>query len=96
MPRYFAFGSNMNAERMHERLGWSAKRFAEKALDYAIRARRRAEASSSRRRRPAARAAASTAPIASATSVAQIDELAGSIGLELTEVQLERLTNAGA
>lgn len=37
-----------------------------------------------------------TAPIASATSVAQIDELAGSIGLELTEAQLERLTNAGA
>ncbi|WEK02424.1 MAG: aldo/keto reductase [Candidatus Sphingomonas phytovorans] len=37
-----------------------------------------------------------TAPIASATSVAQIDELAGSMGLELTEAHLERLTNAGA
>ncbi len=28
MPHYFAFGSNMNSERMHERLGWSAERFA--------------------------------------------------------------------
>jgi aryl-alcohol dehydrogenase-like predicted oxidoreductase len=37
-----------------------------------------------------------TAPIASATSVAQMEELAGSIGLELTEGQLDRLTNAGA
>jgi len=37
-----------------------------------------------------------TAPIASATGVAQVEELAGSIGLSLTEAQLERLTNAGA
>jgi len=37
-----------------------------------------------------------TAPIASATSVAQMEELAGSMGLELSEAQLERLTNAGA
>jgi aryl-alcohol dehydrogenase-like predicted oxidoreductase len=37
-----------------------------------------------------------TAPIASATSVAQMDELAGSLNLDLTEAQLERLTNAGA
>ena len=37
-----------------------------------------------------------TAPIASATSVAQMEELAGSIGLDLSEGQLDRLTNAGA
>jgi aryl-alcohol dehydrogenase-like predicted oxidoreductase len=37
-----------------------------------------------------------TAPIASATSVAQMDELAGSLGLNLSEAQVERLTNAGA
>jgi aryl-alcohol dehydrogenase-like predicted oxidoreductase len=37
-----------------------------------------------------------TAPIASATSVAQMDELAGALNLDLTEAQLERLTNAGA
>ena len=37
-----------------------------------------------------------TAPIASATGVAQMEELAGSIGLDLTEGQLDRLTNAGA
>lgn len=37
-----------------------------------------------------------TAPIASATSVAQMDELAGSMDLSLTEGQLDRLTNAGA
>ena len=28
MPQYFAFGSNMNAARMHERLGWSPQCFA--------------------------------------------------------------------
>jgi aryl-alcohol dehydrogenase-like predicted oxidoreductase len=37
-----------------------------------------------------------TAPIASTTSVAQMEELAGSMDLELSEAQLERLTNAGA
>jgi aryl-alcohol dehydrogenase-like predicted oxidoreductase len=37
-----------------------------------------------------------TAPIASATSVAQIDELTGSMNIELSESQLDRLTNAGA
>lgn len=37
-----------------------------------------------------------TAPIASATSVAQMDELAGSLDLNLSEAQVERLTNAGA
>ena len=37
-----------------------------------------------------------TAPIASATSVAQVDELLGSMRLELSTNQLERLTNAGA
>ncbi|MEG3149660.1 aldo/keto reductase [Sphingomonas sp. ZT3P38] len=37
-----------------------------------------------------------TAPIASATSVAQMDELAGSLQLQLSAAQLERLTNAGA
>lgn len=37
-----------------------------------------------------------TAPIASATSVAQIKELLGAITLELTHDQLERLTVAGA
>ncbi|CAN5877570.1 aldo/keto reductase [soil metagenome] len=37
-----------------------------------------------------------TAPIASATSVAQMDELAGSLDLNLSETQVERLTNAGA
>ena len=36
MPRYFAFGSNMNAERMHERLGWSAKRFAATLPDFRL------------------------------------------------------------
>lgn len=28
MPQYFAFGSNMNTARMHERLGWSPQCFA--------------------------------------------------------------------
>ncbi|HVI98780.1 MAG TPA: aldo/keto reductase [Sphingomonas sp.] len=37
-----------------------------------------------------------TAPIASATSVAQLDELMGSIDLALTDGQLARLTDAGA
>ncbi|RIA35407.1 aryl-alcohol dehydrogenase-like predicted oxidoreductase [Hephaestia caeni] len=37
-----------------------------------------------------------TAPIASATSVAQLDELMGSIDLTLTDDQLARLTAAGA
>lgn len=37
-----------------------------------------------------------TAPIASATSVDQLEELIGSIDLELSEDQLTRLTNAGA
>ncbi|WP_404368511.1 aldo/keto reductase [Sphingomonas sp. MMS24-J45] len=37
-----------------------------------------------------------TAPIASATSVAQVDELLGSMDLALTTEQLERLTVAGA
>ncbi len=37
-----------------------------------------------------------TAPIASATSIAQLDELLGSMELELSADQLERLTNAGA
>ena len=37
-----------------------------------------------------------TAPIASATSVAQVDELAGSMELELTRKQLDALTDAGA
>jgi aryl-alcohol dehydrogenase-like predicted oxidoreductase len=36
-----------------------------------------------------------TAPIASATSVAQMDELAGSMELELTMAQLDALTKAG-
>ena len=37
-----------------------------------------------------------TAPIASATSVQQLEELLGSMTLELTIAQLDRLTNAGA
>ncbi|QQV76076.1 aldo/keto reductase [Sphingomonas aliaeris] len=37
-----------------------------------------------------------TAPIASATSVEQVEDLLGSITLELSEDQLERLSNAGA
>ncbi|TPG54727.1 aldo/keto reductase [Sphingomonas glacialis] len=37
-----------------------------------------------------------TAPIASATSVAQVEELLGSITLELSAEQIERLSNAGA
>jgi aryl-alcohol dehydrogenase-like predicted oxidoreductase len=37
-----------------------------------------------------------TAPIASATNVAQMEELLGSMELELSTEQLERLTNAGA
>jgi aryl-alcohol dehydrogenase-like predicted oxidoreductase len=37
-----------------------------------------------------------TAPIASATSVAQIEELIGAIHLTLTRDQLDRLTLAGA
>lgn len=37
-----------------------------------------------------------TAPIASATSVAQVDELIGAMALSLTEDQLSRLTVAGA
>ncbi|MBY0519298.1 MAG: aldo/keto reductase [Sphingomonas sp.] len=37
-----------------------------------------------------------TAPIASATTVEQMDELTGAIGLVLTRDQLDRLTNAGA
>lgn len=37
-----------------------------------------------------------TGPIASATSVAQMDELVGSIGLALSKDQLDRLTSAGA
>lgn len=37
-----------------------------------------------------------TAPIASATSVAQVEDLLGSLDLELTPDQLERLTLAGA
>ncbi len=37
-----------------------------------------------------------TAPIASATSVAQVDELAGSMGLELSVTQLGVLTEAGS
>ena len=36
MPCYFAFGSNMNADRMHERLGWSAKRFAATLPDFRL------------------------------------------------------------
>lgn len=36
-----------------------------------------------------------TAPIASATSVAQVDELAGSMGLELSMTHLDALTSAG-
>ncbi len=37
-----------------------------------------------------------TAPIASATSVAQVEELVGAMTLDLTTDQLDRLTNAGA
>jgi aryl-alcohol dehydrogenase-like predicted oxidoreductase len=37
-----------------------------------------------------------TAPIASATNVAQLDELAGALDLTLTPIQLDRLTAAGA
>ncbi|HEU4959610.1 MAG TPA: aldo/keto reductase [Sphingomonas sp.] len=37
-----------------------------------------------------------TAPIASATSVAQIEELMGSVELELSREQVDRLTTAGA
>lgn len=37
-----------------------------------------------------------TAPIASATSVAQVDELVGALHLTLTDEQLARLTEAGA
>ncbi len=37
-----------------------------------------------------------TAPIASATSIEQLDELMGSIGLVLTDDQITRLTDAGA
>ena len=37
-----------------------------------------------------------TAPIASATSRAQLDELLGVLTLELSGEQLERLTDAGA
>ena len=36
-----------------------------------------------------------TAPIASATSVAQVEELLGAITLELSAEQLDRLSNAG-
>jgi aryl-alcohol dehydrogenase-like predicted oxidoreductase len=37
-----------------------------------------------------------TAPIASATSVAQMEELVGAMALSLTTDQLDRLTLAGA
>ena len=37
-----------------------------------------------------------TAPIASATSVAQVEDLLGAIDLKLNDDQLERLTTAGA
>ncbi len=37
-----------------------------------------------------------TAPIASATSAAQVEELAGSMDLTLSSAQLESLTAAGA
>jgi aryl-alcohol dehydrogenase-like predicted oxidoreductase len=37
-----------------------------------------------------------TAPIASATSVKQVEDLLGAMALELSEDQLERLSNAGA
>ncbi|MFA6122605.1 aldo/keto reductase [Sphingomonas sp.] len=37
-----------------------------------------------------------TAPIASATSVAQVEELIGAMGLRLSTDQINRLTNAGA
>ena len=37
-----------------------------------------------------------TAPIASATSVAQMEELAGAMSLALSREQLDRLTLAGA
>jgi aryl-alcohol dehydrogenase-like predicted oxidoreductase len=37
-----------------------------------------------------------TAPIASATSVEQLDSLMGAIDLELSQDQLDRLTAAGA
>jgi aryl-alcohol dehydrogenase-like predicted oxidoreductase len=37
-----------------------------------------------------------TAPIASATSVAQVEDLLGGARLVLTEDQFDRLTNAGA
>ena len=34
MINYFAFGSNMSAQRMHERLGWSPSRSGAILLDY--------------------------------------------------------------
>ena len=34
MLNYFAFGSNMSAKRMQERLGWSPSRFATILTDY--------------------------------------------------------------
>ena len=34
MLNYFAFGSNMSAQRMHERLGWSPSRSGAILLDY--------------------------------------------------------------
>ncbi len=34
---YFAYGSNMNAARMHERVGWEAPRFAVYLPDYELR-----------------------------------------------------------
>jgi aryl-alcohol dehydrogenase-like predicted oxidoreductase len=36
-----------------------------------------------------------TAPIASATSIAQLEEVLASLDLELTDDQLDRLTQAG-
>lgn len=34
---YFAYGSNMNAERMLERVGWNTPRFAAQLQDYELR-----------------------------------------------------------
>jgi aryl-alcohol dehydrogenase-like predicted oxidoreductase len=45
---------------------------------------------------PAAAQPGVTAPIASATSVAQMEELVGAMALSLTTDQLDRLTLAGA
>lgn len=36
MPNYFAYGSNMSAQRMRERLGWSPFRYGVILLDYKL------------------------------------------------------------